>query len=804
MQYFLINIAILLGRFLFVTSQSYYSVVSPGYIKSNRNYTVFVNLHQSSEPVKINVIIEGPAFRLQKDMFLKPFESKAITFLPPKLSEGDHKLIVEGLSGMRFRNESGLIAFPDAGPKIYIQTDKAVYKPGDVVQFRVVLLDEHTRPLRVSEPIRVDIMSSLQYDVSRVPFLALVYPGLLSGVITMTNAHYEFVPLLETWIFENYEITNDTTQLTLQIPDTITTWRITAFTVNEKTGFGIVDGPTDITKNKWIPSVATISFFINPRHIGEITLKITATNLRANDAIIQKLRVEPEGILKEFNTAQYCNVTPNEPRDLIIPLTIDEHIVPESEFITLSVVGDQMVSVLENLNDLLNLPTGCGEQNMAKLAPNVLVLLYLKSTGEYHRQSKLVAKAKQYIEVGYQQQLTYRHKNGGYSLFGQRKDAEPSTWLTAYTTRFFIKSQKYITTIEKQVIGNDLDYLAKTQRDDGSFPYTGYLIYPAQQNRFGLTAFVLMTFLEDSKFGRKYSAVIEKGLRFLHDNVDRINDAYALSIVAVTLQMAGKYDNSKIILDKLMKYKKSADDSIWWSQSDRNSAKDVEITGYVLMALLTTGYSEEDSKKAFKWLEKQRNYKGGFKSSQDTVVGLQALVQHSIKYKVSGNVNVRVNYTSFGEDKGVVKAGEMIVDENNIKVLQTKELPKSTRNMEIRVSGMGNIFLQFYYHYYIADRDSFQYFQIEPKVELLNPGELSLEICFSFIGANATSTNMVVMEVNLPSGFSADEKDIDDLLEMKNSATNVIVYTNGIMAAEMNCFNMMAYKLHDLLFDSSP
>lgn len=54
--------------------------------------------------------------------------------------------------------------------------------------------------------------------------------------------------------------------------------------------------------------------------------------------------------------------------------------------------------------------------------------------------------------------------------------------------------------MESHIIESGLDYLAKAQREDGSFPYTGYLMYPAQQNRFGFTAFVLMAFLEDQVY----------------------------------------------------------------------------------------------------------------------------------------------------------------------------------------------------------------------------------------------------------------------------------------------------------------
>ena len=44
------------------------------------------------------------------------------------------------------------------------------------------------------------------------------------------------------------------------------------------------------------------------------------------------------------------------------------------------VLGDVMGPTLNNLDKLLRLPFGCGEQNMIHFAPNVFVLKYLQKT----------------------------------------------------------------------------------------------------------------------------------------------------------------------------------------------------------------------------------------------------------------------------------------------------------------------------------------------------------------------------------------------------------------------------------------
>jgi len=55
--------------------------------------------------------------------------SETIKFDIPKLSSGDYQLQVEGTGGIVFKNSTQL-AFADDKNWIYIQTDKATYKPG--------------------------------------------------------------------------------------------------------------------------------------------------------------------------------------------------------------------------------------------------------------------------------------------------------------------------------------------------------------------------------------------------------------------------------------------------------------------------------------------------------------------------------------------------------------------------------------------------------------------------------------------------------------------------------------------------
>lgn len=65
---------------------------------------------------------------------------------------------------------------------------------------------------------------------------------------------------------------------------------------------------------------------------------------------------------------------------LKFPLPGDGTIVPDSVRSYLTVVGDVMGPALSNVDDLLKMPYGCGEQNMVGFSPNVFVLQYLEGS----------------------------------------------------------------------------------------------------------------------------------------------------------------------------------------------------------------------------------------------------------------------------------------------------------------------------------------------------------------------------------------------------------------------------------------
>ncbi|XP_037812885.1 C3 and PZP-like alpha-2-macroglobulin domain-containing protein 8 [Lucilia sericata] len=567
-------------------------------------------------------------------------------------------------------------------------------------------------------------VTTFEFDYSQNPYPQIFY---------MIYDVRSYLP--ETWLFEDFEISTPTETMSFHAPDSITTWVLTAFSLNEETGIGIMDPTFNITASKqffistYLPysikrgEIVSIPIVIFNYHAETLRTEVImenslsqfkfvddtsnettnslsekrniivpakAKNELATDAVLQKLLVEPDGFSIARNQEVYVSVTPEEDVNIYFETNMPINVAPDSEFLLLSISGNVLLPSLNNLDVLVEKPTGCGKQNMIHFAPNILVLEYLCATRQTSKYAELVAKAKKYLKCGYQNQLKFRHSNGGYSVFGNGRSiqpefrhsnvgysgfgngrsCQPSKWLTAYVLRFFIKALKYMS-IKSSIIESSLNYLTTQQLSGGEFQTAGYLFHPAYQSRNGFTAFVLMAFLENAKYARKHKTVVQKALDFLSNNIHEIDDIYSLAIMATAFQMA-KHEQASLVLEKLKPLAKNSNGLQWWEDNSDYRVTDIEITSYILLALL---YTPGQYLPIAKWLLEQRNVRGGFKSTQDTVVGLQALIKFFQLTVPQKDTLKKVSCRALSIQKEELENVILGLDPDTVNILQDYEIP---------------------------------------------------------------------------------------------------------------------------------
>lgn len=409
---------------------------------------------------------------------------------------------------------------------------------------------------------------------------------------------------------------------------------------------------------------------------------------------------------------------------------------------------------------------------MLNFVPNIVVLDYLTNLNKLT--PTIEQKAKKYMESGYQRELTYKHDDGSYSAFG-KSDKSGSTWLTAFVAKSFNQASKHIL-VDKEIVKEALEFLKNVQSENGSFPEVGHVSHTDMQGGsskgIALTAYTLITFLENKELKDKYEATIDKALKYIIKNFDQLDDNYSLAIATYALQLA-KHEAKDSFMAKLVTKAENKDSMKYWTKEQpatnetnpwmyRPNSVNVEMSAYALQAFIEAGRDTE-SVPIMKWLVTQRNENGGFQSTQDTVVGLQALSKLATKISVP-NSEIQISVKSKNSNPKTIN-----INSANSLILQKHELSPDARHFEVTASGRGFSILQISYRYNIDDSGKYPRFTLAPKIgEASNKEFLHLSVCTKFVpDSQAQKSNMAVMEVTLPSGFTFDSDHLPDLLSTK-------------------------------------
>ena len=217
------------------------------------------------------------------------------------------------------------------------------------------------------------------------------------------------------------------------------------------------------------------------------------------DTLRRPIKVRPEGVPVEILQSEFkClqEEEEGEERFDLQPLTLPHSVVPGSVRAWLTVSGDVMAPALDNVGHLVRLPTGCGEQNMAGLVPNIYLLQYLRAVDR--RMEEVERKAVEYMRLGYDRQQKYRHPGGSYSIWGGSDHSKGSTWLTAFVVKAFSDAAEFID-VDSELVAESVRWLLQYQDSEGCFQKRGY-VHDSYIKGGGtddsLTAFVLTALLQ--------------------------------------------------------------------------------------------------------------------------------------------------------------------------------------------------------------------------------------------------------------------------------------------------------------------
>ncbi|KAM4034378.1 alpha-2-macroglobulin-like [Anomaloglossus baeobatrachus] len=480
------------------------------------------------------------------------------------------------------------------------------------------------------------------------------------------------------------------------------------------------------------------------------------------DTIVKKVLVQPGGVLVEkSHSSLICIKEGDQPKVEKISLKIPDNILEDSARAHVTVLGDLMGTAMQNLDHLLAMPYGCGEQNMVLFAPNIFILQYLEKTHQLN--NKIQSKAKKFMESGYQRQLTYKRDDGSYSAFG-KSDKEGNTWLTGFVVKSFSKARPYIF-IDESHLKHSFSWLKNIQQDTGCFRSVGRLFNNAMkggvEDEISLSAYITITLLEAGV--PLQDPLLSNALSCLMKASVNVSNMYTQALLAYTFSLSGETELRETLMEKLEEKAVRGDGQLHWKRDStppsvkeywyRASSAEVEMTSYVLLAFLS-GPSPDLVKcsQIVNWLSKQQNPYGGFSSTQDTVVALQALATYAEKtFSDKGDVNVAVTSKS-----GFLE--QFHVDKNNRLLLQKATLTKVPEDYTATVTGNGCVFVQAVLRYNVPPPKGPATFSLSVNSssgrECLQDPVKKFEILITAVYTGTREkSNMAAIEVKMLSGY---------------------------------------------------
>ncbi|XP_062608191.1 CD109 antigen-like isoform X3 [Saccostrea cucullata] len=537
----------------------------------------------------------------------------------------------------------------------------------------------------------------------------------------------------------------------------------------------------------------SVFFPIVPAGLGMVDLTVKAQSTLAADGVRRQLLVEPEGVPKEYNTPILIDLKDTNTFTKTVPISLPASVVAGSQHVKVTAIGDLMGPTVNNLDKLLQMPYGCGEQTMLGFAPDVFVTNYLSAT--HQLSADIEDKALGFMEKGYQRELTFQHKDGSFSAFGDR-DKSGSMWLTAFVAKSFHQAKSHIF-IDDETLQRAIDWMISRQNADGSFPEPGRVIHKDMQGGSasgpGLTAFVLISLLENSDLkggvAQRIQTASQKAMTYLEGHVSTLTDDYALSIASYSLALAkshsasstfSRLNNDAVVKDGMKHWHKAqtqTNSHHYWSPPHKQSNPiDIEMTSYALLVYAANNQFT-NGLPVMKWITSQRNPHGGFGSTQDTVLALQALSEFA-KMAYSSNFDIQMTVTTD------TFSHQFSVNAKNALLLQSVELPSIPSSVTVSATGHGMGLIEVSVFFNVEQEIQEPSFDMTVTLVKDSLDAIQIETCAHWLKVGASG--MTVQEIGIPTGFEADLESITQLPTLKKVETEnkkIILYLDEISTA---------------------
>jgi len=462
-------------------------------------------------------------------------------------------------------------------------------------------------------------------------------------------------------------------------------------------------------------------------------------------------------------------------------------------------------------------PTGHGrygkgtEYHAFNLAANTWQLHYLRLTNQL-TDDNMDMKKDVFRQMNEEYTAVMRRftSRGSLSMWDR---SHPSVWLTAWCIKIFkdvsFQDWEDYIYIDPEVFGHSVMWLINYQSQEGDFQENPNFETPHHfpmrssqslnvTTNIPLTAHVLIAMdsvapLLTGTVKKYCSTSRHRAMKYLERNLARISDPYELAITAYALARS-RSPEADTAYGRLLGMKRVEDGMVYWSRTkittnpvryefnkpyreakvrQLNDALAVEATGYAILTLFLVegGGITILQDQIVKWFNTMRLGVGGFISTVDTIVALEALVKYSYNNNIKDLTNMEVMVDL--PDSNITEYFK--INRNGISTGLTIGIPNVWGHVNLKAKGRGQALAQLDLTYgvdYEGHRDIAAKECFELKIKEFYYGRNKSEIvnrsCFRWTCTDESDiSGLAMLVVDIPTGYIMLQPDANKIVRSK-------------------------------------
>jgi hypothetical protein len=564
----------------------------------------------------------------------------------------------------------------------------------------------------------------------------------------------------------------------LEVPQVVT------LTIQEGDWYTLLGGERVIRVPLDAGEVAGVRIPVRVDRVGLHELTVIAEGDALADGVARTVLVEPDGQKVEgvVSGALDGNIEKT--------VTIPADAIEGSGGLFVKLFPGVLSQVIDGMEGILQMPSGCFEQTSASTWPNVLVAKYMQDTNTGSPET--LVRAHEYINTGYQRLLTFEVPGGGFEWFG----APPShTVLTAYGLLEFTDMAS-VRVVDEDMLARTRAWLLSQQKDDGHWETTrGYDETGQLSDPVPVTAYIAFALAAAGERG----PAMDKAKTYLNAHFDDLG-TYSLALATnfMVAYQPGDVFTTRLLEKLAVNVEALVDGAVGqhWQTDEQTTTYGmgepafIETTALATHALLAARAYPNVADQALQWLVTKKSPGGAWGSTAGTVWTIKCLLK-SLEGGRDENADATVRVVLDGIERASFRVTPETSDVVRQADLSAWLTPGEEQTVTIVKEGEGTL------QYGIVTRHHQPWVESPPA-----EGPLAIEVTYDrtdlavddTVTARVTVTNndlafadMVMVDLGIPPGFELVRPDLDALVgrnvfrRYEATERQLLIYFDAVM-----------------------